>query len=210
MNDEKFWNETYYKDLKQYKPDFLKDNWMNKYEDFILNLKGKDAIDLGCGLGQDANWLRKHNFNVVSCDISSLASQKLKELYPDANTMKFDVSKGLPFKDNEMYLINANLSLHYFMMDKTIEIFDDIYRVLKPGGLFIGRMNSDKNNYVNDNCENLEENFYYDKVTKRHRRLFNKKQFDILTKKWNVVVLNEYETVRLGNKKYTWEFILRK
>ncbi len=210
MNDEKFWNETYYKDLKQYKPDFFKDNWMNKYEDVILNLKGKDAIDLGCGLGQDANWLRKHNFNVVSCDISSLALQKLKELYPDANTMKFDVSKGLPFKDNEMDLINANLSLHYFMMDKTIEIFDDIYRVLKPGGLFIGRMNSDKNNYVNDNCENLEENFYYDKVTKRHRRLFNKKQFDILTKKWNVVVLNEDETVRLGNKKYTWEFILRK
>lgn len=72
MNDEKFWNETYYKDLKQYKPDFFKDNWMNKYEDVILNLKGKDAIDLGCGLGQDANWLRKHNFNVVSCDISSL------------------------------------------------------------------------------------------------------------------------------------------
>lgn len=63
--------------------------------------------------------------------------------------MKFDVSKGLPFKDNEMDLINANLSLHYFMMDKTIEIFDDIYRVLKPGGLFIGRMNSDKNVRVN-------------------------------------------------------------
>ncbi len=48
--------------------------------------------------------------------------------------MNFDISKGLPFKDNEMDLINANLSLHYFMMDKTIEIFDDIYRVLKPGG----------------------------------------------------------------------------
>ncbi len=29
MNDEKFWNETYYKDLKQYNLDFLKDNWMD-------------------------------------------------------------------------------------------------------------------------------------------------------------------------------------
>lgn len=71
-------------------------------------------------------------------------------------------------------------------------------------------MNSDKNNYANDNCIEVEENFYYDTKEKRHRRLFNKKQFDILTKKWDVVILNEDETVRLGNKKYTWEFILRK
>lgn len=210
MNDEKFWNETYYKDVKEYKLDFLKDNWMDKYQDIILGLNGKDAIDLGCGLGQDTDWLIKHNFNVISCDISSFALQKLKKLYPDATTMKFDVLEGLPFKDNDLDLVNANLSLHYFMMDKTIEIFDDIYRVLKPGGVFIGRMNSDKNNYANDNCIEVEEKFYYDTKEKRHRRLFNKKQFDILTKKWDVVILNEDETVRLGNKKYTWEFILRK
>jgi len=31
MNDEKFWDETYYNDLKENELDFLKDTWMNKY-----------------------------------------------------------------------------------------------------------------------------------------------------------------------------------
>lgn len=210
MNDEKFWNETYYKDLKKYNPDFLKDIWMNKYKEVICDIKNKDAIDLGCGLGQDTGWLIENKFNVISCDISTFALNKLKELFPNAKTMHLDVSTRLPFEDNSIGLVNANLSLHYFKMNKTKEIFDDIFRILEPGGLFIGRMNSDKNNYVNSYFQEIEENFYYDTLNKKYSRLFNKKQFDILTEKWNVIVLNEDETVRLERKKYTWEFILKK
>ena len=54
----------------------------------------------------------------------------------------------MPFEPNFVGLVNANLSLHYFNMEKTKEIFDGIYEVLEKGGLFIGRMNSDKNAYV--------------------------------------------------------------
>ncbi len=104
----------------------------------------------------------------------------------------------------------ANLSLHYFNMEKTREIFDEIYEVLEKGGLFIGRMNSDKNAYVNDNYIEMEKDFYYDPVKEQHKRLFNKEQFDILTKQWNIVVLNESVTTRKRRKKYTWEFILQK
>ena len=62
-------------------------------------------------------------------------------------------------------------------------------------------MNSDKNAYVNDNYIEMEKDFYYDPV---------KEQFDILTKQWNIVVLNESVTTRKRRKKYTWEFILQK
>ena len=63
MNDEKFWNEIYYKDLNKYKIDFLKDTWMNKYREIICSVKNKNAIDLWCGLGQDTYWLTKNGFN---------------------------------------------------------------------------------------------------------------------------------------------------
>lgn len=210
MNDEKFWNETYYKDLNENKIDFIKDTWMNKYRKIICSIKNKNAIDLGCGFGQDTYWLTKNGFNVISCDISSLALSKLKELFPNANTMHLDVTKGLPFESNSIGIVNANLSLHYFKMDKTKEIFENIYRLLEPGGIFIGRMNSDKNDYVNSNFKEIEKDFYYDTINRKYIRLFNKEQFDILINKWNVIVLNEDETVRLGRKKYTWEFVFQK
>lgn len=71
-------------------------------------------------------------------------------------------------------------------------------------------MNSDKNDYLNSNFREIEKNFYYDILNKKHSRLFNKEQFDTLKSKWEVLILNEDETVRLGRKKYTWEFIFRK
>ena len=95
-------------------------------------------------------------------------------------------------------------------MNKTMEIFDSIYKTLERGGLFIGRVNSDKNEYVNDDYIKVEENFYYNPVKEQHKRLFNQEQFDKLTKNWNVIILNENETTRKGRKKYTWEFILQK
>lgn len=133
-----------------------------------------------------------------------------KEIYHNANIMNFDIVDGLPFEPNSVGLVNANLSLHYFDMEKTKEIFDEIYEVLEKGGLFIGRMNSDKNAYVNDNYIEMEKDFYYDPIKEQHKRLFNQEQFDILTKQWSVVVLNEDVTTRKGRKKYTWEFILQK
>jgi len=131
-------------------------------------------------------------------------------MYPNANIMNFDIVDGLPFQPNSVGLINANLSLHYFDMSKTMEIFDEVYKILEIGGLFIGRVNSDKNDYVNDGDIEVEKNFYYDSVQGQHKRLFNQEQFDKLTKNWNVIILNEDETTRRGIKKYTWEFILQK
>jgi len=210
MSDKKYWNDVYYSNLKDSEKDFLKDIWLIKYKDIISNLRNKNAIDLGCGLGQDSIWLLENGFNTISCDFSEKALNKFKEMYPNANIMNLDISKGLPFKDNSVGIINANLSLHYFNLEKTIEMFNDIYRILDYDGLFVGRMNSDKNSYINDDYVEIEKNFYYDIVKEQHKRLFNQEQFDILTKQWNVIVLKEEETIRKGRKKYTWEFILKK
>lgn len=209
-NSKEYWNDTYWLDnIKNNKTDFLKDNWMEKYKNEINNIEYKVAIDLGCGIGQDTKWLLDIGFDVTSCDISDIALNKLKELVPNSKTMQVDVKEKLPFDDNSIGLINANLSIHYFNMDTTIKIFNEIYRVLKPNGLFIGRMNSDKNDgYIKETTKEIEKDFYYDYG--RYFRLFNKEQFDMLTKEWKIIVLNEDITVRLDRKKALWEFILEK
>ncbi len=138
-----------------------------------------------------------------------MALNKLKELIPDSKTMQIDIKEELPFEDNSIGLINANLSIHYFDIKNTIKIFNEIHKVLTPNGLFIGRVNSDKNErYIQENTKEIEKNFYYEDG--RYRRLFNKEQFDVLTKEWNIIIWNEDVTDRLGRKKALWEFILEK
>ena len=81
MSDKKYWDETYYRNLKESEKDFLNDMWMIKYKDIICNINNKNAIDLGCGLGQDSIWLMKNGFNVISCDFSKKALNKFKEIF---------------------------------------------------------------------------------------------------------------------------------
>lgn len=209
-NSQKYWNDEYWEYvINNNKADFIKESWLEKYIAEINKVESKTAIDLGCGIGQDTKWLLDKGFDVVSCDFSDRALNKLKEIMPNSKTMQIDIKEKLPFKNNSIGLINANLSIHYFSMENTIKIFNEIRRVLKPNGLFVGRVNSDKNEgYIQENTKEIEKNFYYEDG--RYRRLFNKEQFDTLTKDWNVIMLNEDVTIRLGRKKALWEFILEK
>lgn len=209
-NSQEFWDNEYWKDvIDNNKIDFIKDSWMEKYIDEINKVKCKNAIDLGCGIGQDTKWLLDKGFDVISCDFSKRALDKLKESIPNSKTMQIDIKEKLPFKDNSIGLINANLSIHYFDMKNTIEIFNEINRILEPNGIFVGRVNSDKNEeYIKEDTQEIEKNFYY--MNGRYKRLFDKEQFDILTKDWKIIALNESITVRKGRKKALWEFILEK
>lgn len=47
----KYWNENYYSNLKDSEKDFLNEVWLLKYARIIFDVKNKNAIDLGCGLG---------------------------------------------------------------------------------------------------------------------------------------------------------------
>ena len=212
MNSEKFWNETFYKDMSKKTHDFLKDTWLEKYKEYILtNNKNKKAIDLGCGYGQDSNWLQDNNYSVIACDISTTALEKLKEMYPSIQTKHLNLDEPLPFKSNTLDLVNAILSIQYFKIEKTKEIFEEIRRILKPGGIFIGRINSTKNNYIKlYNLKEVEKNLYYDKEYNKYTRLYTLEDIKELTKKFKILHLEETSTIRLNKTKYIWEFILKK
>lgn len=117
-NSKEYWNNGYWEDnIKNNKTDFMKDNWMEKYSEKIMKVVPKKAVDLGCGIGQDTKWLLDKGFDVISCDILDIALNKLKELISSSKTMQIDVKEKLPFEDNSIGLINANLSIHYFDMN---------------------------------------------------------------------------------------------
>ena len=209
-NNQEYWNEGYWKRvINNQKNSFKNRNWIDKYKEIINKVEGNNAVDLGCGIGQDTKWLIDNGFDVISCDISNIALEKLKELIPNSETLQIDIQETLPFKENSINLVNADLSIHYFYMKDTIKIFNEINRILTPNGILIGRVNSDKNKgYIREETKVIEDNYYYD--FEKYFRLFNKEQFDILSKNWKIIVLNEDIITRVDKKKVLWEFIFQK
>ena len=47
-----------------------------------------------------------------------------------------DISEGLPFEDSSVDYVRAFDFLEHIEMGKTIDVIDEIWRVLKPGGQF--------------------------------------------------------------------------
>ena len=101
-NDE-YWKEHINKNLED-------DIWIDEYKKYFEN-KGK-CLDLGCGIGQYSKKLMEYGYNVISAVISEIALKKVSEF--NENIRKFDMSEELPFENNSIDLVFANLSIHYF------------------------------------------------------------------------------------------------
>ncbi|MFC1649157.1 class I SAM-dependent methyltransferase [Patescibacteria group bacterium] len=103
--------------------------------------KGSVICDLGGGSGGDAIYFLKQGHSVIVLDISDFALEltrsKAKAVgYADklvTKHMDFGLHE-LPIKDNSVDIAYSRLSLHYFGKTRTSEMFNDIYRFIKPNG----------------------------------------------------------------------------
>ncbi len=135
MQDQnKHWNQLH---LKGVIGPLSQDPSRFAYEVAELLPPNQKILELGCGVGNDSNYFATLRHKVLSTDFSSVAIEKNRKFYNNDNlTFEFmDISERLPFKNNSFDLVYARLSLHYFADSVTREIFGEIIRVLKSGGL---------------------------------------------------------------------------
>lgn len=208
-----YWNDEYWKknlaNHKNEKLDFLNDIWLYKYDETFKKVKIGKALDLGCGLGQYTAFLLDKGFETVSADISKDVLLKVKENHPATEIIQLDMSKPLPFADKQFDLVFANLSIHYFNTETTTKLLQEIKRILKDGGYFIGSVNSSKTyKFIEDVAVEIEPNYYQENG--RTVRLWNKEQFDFFFQGFTIDVLEEVETFRWNLTKIMWEFIVHK
>ena len=208
-----YWNNEYWKNHlethKNEKLDFLHDNWVDKYSGIIDQIPKGNALDLGCGLGQYTKYLMDKGFNVTSADISIEVLNRLKNNIKEANVKELDMSKPLPFDSESFDLVFANLSIHYFDKETTINLLKEIKRILKNDGYFIGTVNSSKTyKFIEDIAVEIEPNYYYENG--RTVRLWDKEQCDFFFKDFDLIKLEEVETARWNRVKILWEIVARK
>ena len=196
------WNEAY-KVYGRNRNEIKVDEWMDIFRDYIKACE-TPIIDLGCGSGNNTLYLVKKEKDVIPCDYSIVAMQNINNNFPELKvTKQFDMTKGLPFEDNFTDLIIGDLSLHYFTETTTVDIINEIKRVLKPNGRLLYRVNSINDiNYGAGQGKEIEHHLYETNDGK-YKRFFDKD--DILhffnSSNWDVLYLQEQTMERYGHKK---------
>lgn len=92
-------------------------------------------LDLCCGSGQATQFLVKYSQNVTGLDASPLSLRRAKQNVPQANYVEAFAEK-MPFADNQFDIVHTSAALHEMQPQQLREILQEVYRVLKPGGVF--------------------------------------------------------------------------
>jgi SAM-dependent methyltransferase len=104
----------------------------------------ENVLDFGCGEGANLCFFANKGFNVYGVDISKEAISNCKVLMPDqASHFKVIPAKpevGQNYFEQQMDLIIAVQSLYYLSDSDLTVCLENLYRQLKPGGLFYATM----------------------------------------------------------------------
>ncbi len=200
------WNDIYRK-TGSGKP--VCDDWLDQFESVLALSKDMAIIDLGCGFGNDTLYLTEKQYRVISCDYSEEALNRLKHFIKEPDTRLFDMLGGLPFEDESVRVVIADLSLHYFSWEDTMKIIRDISRVLVNGGYLLCRVNSTKDHhYGAGQGTQVEPNYYH--VNGKYKRFFDQPAIERLFEDgWVVKHLAECEMNRYQETKIVWEVLIQ-
>jgi ubiquinone/menaquinone biosynthesis C-methylase UbiE len=89
-------------------------------------------LDVGCGEGELLRTGRQYFREAAGCDVSAGMMQNCTEL----GVRLQDSARQIPFEDKSFDLITAVCVYHHVDIDDRPALTADIYRVLKPNGLF--------------------------------------------------------------------------
>jgi demethylmenaquinone methyltransferase/2-methoxy-6-polyprenyl-1,4-benzoquinol methylase len=93
------------------------------------------VLDLCCGSGQATQFLVKYSQNVTGLDASPLSLQRARQNVPEASYVEAFAEK-MPFTDAQFDVVHTSAALHEMQPVQLREIIQEVYRVLKPGGVF--------------------------------------------------------------------------
>ena len=93
------------------------------------------VLDLCCGSGQATQFLVQYSQNVTGLDASPLSLKRARSNVPSAQyTEAF--AENMPFADNSFDLVHTSVAMHEMQPEQLRQILKEVYRVLKPGGVF--------------------------------------------------------------------------
>jgi demethylmenaquinone methyltransferase/2-methoxy-6-polyprenyl-1,4-benzoquinol methylase len=93
------------------------------------------VLDLCCGSGQATQFLVEYSQDVTGLDISPVSLQRAQRNVPQAKYVEA-LAEEMPFPDAQFDLVHTSVAMHEMKPSQLRQIFKEVYRVLKPGGVF--------------------------------------------------------------------------
>ncbi|MCC5621013.1 class I SAM-dependent methyltransferase [Nostoc sp. CHAB 5715] len=93
------------------------------------------VLDLCCGSGQTTQFLVKLSQNVTGLDASPKSLQRARQNVPLAVYLEGFAEK-MPFADNLFDVVHTSVALHEMQPEQLRKIISEVYRVLRPEGIF--------------------------------------------------------------------------
>ena len=92
--------------------------------------------DFGCGPGHTTQYLKNLNIEASGLDLSKRIIEQARIIHPDIHFKKGNILE-LEFANDSIGAVLAFYVIVHFTEDQVIKAFSEIYRVLKPGGIFL-------------------------------------------------------------------------
>jgi demethylmenaquinone methyltransferase/2-methoxy-6-polyprenyl-1,4-benzoquinol methylase len=92
-------------------------------------------LDLCCGGGQATQFLVQKSQKVTGLDASPVALKRATLIAPQADYVQA-MAESMPFADAEFDLVHTSVALHEMTPEQLRQILQEVYRVLKPNGIF--------------------------------------------------------------------------
>ncbi|WP_218081184.1 class I SAM-dependent methyltransferase [Anthocerotibacter panamensis] len=99
-------------------------------------LSGQMVLDLCCGSGLSSQTLVGQGARLTGLDCSVVAIHAARERIPSATFVQGRAER-LPFPEATFDLVHTSLALHEMSPGGVLKICQEVYRVLKPGGVFV-------------------------------------------------------------------------
>lgn len=136
-----YWDNWY---SKENTDNIVTDGWLDSFRP-IIDECCSAILDIGCGRGNDTKYFLEKGKQVIACDQSPNAIERIKNTFPEIyDTRCFNFLDGFDFGDESFEIICADLCLHYFTLADTGFILGELNRILKNGGHIFVRVNSVK------------------------------------------------------------------
>lgn len=116
-----------------------KEKYLNSFEQskiipLLGNLTGKKVLDVGAGTGRLSLFLANRGAAVTALDVSPKMLELVKKKNKNIQTIVGE-AESLPFENDSFDIVSAAFLIVHLKDPRLF--FDEVYRVLKDGGVFV-------------------------------------------------------------------------